>query len=178
MSIVNQKKIIPFEFVLEELFEVSPRIKPMFGAFAIYVNEKIVFILREKSDYLMDNGVWLATTLEHHAELQKIFPHMRSITVFGSGPTGWQVLPLDAPDFEESVIKACQMVLKKDPKIGKIPQSKLSKTRKKIKVVKKVKTLKKQLKVKKTKQKLKPISKKKNKVKQKILVKRKILRKK
>ena len=128
----NVKKVIPFEFVLEELFEVSPYIKPMFGAYAVYVKEKIVFILREKPEHREDNGVWLATTFEHHLELQNIFPNMRSIKIFGPGPSGWQILPSEAIDFEESVIRVCQMVLNKDPKIGKIPKSKLTSKKKKI----------------------------------------------
>lgn len=50
---------------------------------------------------------------------------MRSIKIFGPGPTGWQVLPADAGDFEESVLRACEMVLADDPRIGKIPKSRL-----------------------------------------------------
>lgn len=42
--------------------------------------------------------------------------------MFGPGPTGWQILPLDADDFEESVLKACQLVLKNDVRIGKVPK--------------------------------------------------------
>lgn len=131
MKAVKRKAMVPFEFVLEELFESSPYTKPMFGAFAVYINEKIVFILREKEQYQEDNGVWLATSQEHHNELKKILPNMRSIKIFGPGPTGWQILPEDSSDFEESVLRACQLVLSKDPKIGKIPQSKKRKTTKK-----------------------------------------------
>jgi hypothetical protein len=35
--------------------------------------------------------------------------------------TGWQVLPVDAPDFEEAVLRACDLVLAGDPRIGKVP---------------------------------------------------------
>lgn len=124
MKTANKKNMVPFEFVLEELFDVSPYIKPMFGAFAVYVNDKIVFILRQKKQNQEDNGVWLATTSEHHKELKKVLPNMRSIAVFGPGPTGWQILPEDSTDFEATVLRACQMVLNKDPKIGKVPKSK------------------------------------------------------
>lgn len=149
MKAAIKKNMIPFEFVLEELFEVSPYVKPMFSAFAVYVNEKIVFILRQKKQNQEDNGVWLATTLEHHKELKKLLPNMRSITVFGPGPTGWQILPEDSDDFEASVLKACQMVLNKDPKIGKIPKSKIRKKAKASKGIKK--SAKKIIKSKKTK---------------------------
>ena len=118
-------KPIPFEFVLDELQRLSPYTKPMFGCTSVYIGDQIVFILRQKDPSDSDNGVWMATTAEHHESLQKEFPSLRSIRLFGPGPTGWQVLPLDADDFEESVLRACALVLKKDPRIGKIPKSKL-----------------------------------------------------
>ena len=69
---------------------------------------------------LGDNGVWIATTEEHHASLLTEFPAMRSISVLGSGVTGWQVLPADAPDFEEAALHACALIHAGDPRIGKI----------------------------------------------------------
>jgi hypothetical protein len=93
----------------------------MFGCLAVYVGEKIVLILRDKRDATDDNGVWLATTREHHQSLQRDFPNMRSIRVLGKKVTGWQVLPADAPDFEEAALRACEFVLARDPRIGKVP---------------------------------------------------------
>ena len=46
---------------------------------------------------------------------------MRSIEVLGKGVTGWQVLPADAPDFEEAALRACERILAADPRIGKVP---------------------------------------------------------
>jgi hypothetical protein len=48
---------------------------------------------------------------------------MRSIQIFGPKVTGWQVLPVDAPDFEEAALRACELVMAADPRIGKVPQS-------------------------------------------------------
>ena len=93
----------------------------MFGCLAVYVADKIVLILRDKRDGTADNGVWLATTEEHHDNLRREFPNMRSIQVLGKGVTGWQVLPVDAPDFEEAALRACDLILAKDPRIGKVP---------------------------------------------------------
>jgi hypothetical protein len=98
----------------------------MFGCLAVYVKDKIVVILRDRPDEPADNGVWLATTPEHHASLRRDFPTMRSIEVFGQDVTGWQVLPADAPDFEEAAIRACEFVLARDPRIGKVPGSRRS----------------------------------------------------
>lgn len=117
-------KPIPFPFVLDELAGQVIDTKPMFGAFAVYVDGKIVFILRERESSPRDNGVWLATTAEHHTSLQQEFPSMRSIEVFGPGPTGWQILPVDAEDFEDSVIRACELVRQRDARIGKVPAAK------------------------------------------------------
>jgi hypothetical protein len=69
----------------------------MFGCLAIYVKDKIVLILRDKPKSTADNGVWLATTQEHHQSLRREFPNMRSIQVLGKRVTRWQVLPVDAP---------------------------------------------------------------------------------
>jgi hypothetical protein len=121
---VKRRKTVPFEFVLDALAPVEPTTRPMFGCLAIYVGPKIVLILRDKPGPHPDNGVWLATTIEHHESLGVEFPHMRSIGVLGAAVTGWQLLPVDAPDFEESALRACDLVLARDPRIGKIPKSK------------------------------------------------------
>jgi hypothetical protein len=130
---VKQRKPVPHEFVLDALASLSPRTHPMFGCLAIYVGdkvhgmvpdkvqEKIVLILRDKRDQTADNGVWLATTEEHHQSLRREFPNMRSIQVLGKKVTGWQVLPADAEDFEQAALHACELVLAGDPRIGKVP---------------------------------------------------------
>jgi hypothetical protein len=93
----------------------------MFGCVAVYVEDRIVFVLRDRPSSTADNGVWLATTEAHHESLRREFPNMRSIQVLGKKVTGWQVLPADAPDFEEATMRACELVLAGDPRIGKIP---------------------------------------------------------
>jgi hypothetical protein len=117
------RKAVPHQFVLDALADLSPRTRSMFGCLAIYVGEKIVLILRDKRGETADNGVWLATTLEHHESLRREFPHMRSIQAFGNEVTGWQVLGADAPDFEEAALRACELVVARDPRIGKVPQA-------------------------------------------------------
>lgn len=117
----KQRKPVPHEFVLDAIAPLSPTTRPMFGCLAIYVKEKIVLILRDKPGQTADNGVWLATTEEHHQSLRREFPNMRSIKVLGKKVTGWQVLPADAPDFEETALHACELVLAGDPRIGKVP---------------------------------------------------------
>jgi hypothetical protein len=115
------RKTVPHAFVLDAIASASPVTRPMFGCTAVYVKDKIVLILRQRPHETRDNGVWLATTEEHHASLSREFPNMRSIHVLGKDVTGWQVLPADSIDFEEAALRACELVLKGDPRIGKVP---------------------------------------------------------
>lgn len=122
---LKTRRAIPHEFVLEALAPASPRTRPMFSCLGIYIGTKIVMALRNKGGEAgHSDGVWLATTREHHESLRIEFPNMRSIPVFGAEPTGWQLLPANAPDFEESALRACELILARDPRIGKVPAKK------------------------------------------------------
>jgi hypothetical protein len=122
----RRQKHVPHEFVLDALATLSPATRPMFGCLAVYVEEKIVLILRDRPRSPADNGVWIATTAEHHDALRREFPHMRSIQVLGKATTGWQVLPADTSDFEEAALHACELILAGDARIGKIPKRRIT----------------------------------------------------
>lgn len=124
---MKKKNTVPFEFVLEQLYSANVEIRPMFGCFALYVRNKIVLILREKGNSIRDNGVWIATNKEFHESLKQLFPSMRSIRVFGVKETNWQNLPADANDFEEMVIRACELILHGDHRIGRETKRKSTK---------------------------------------------------
>ena len=128
MKSETKKKGAAFDFVLEELYTLEPTVKPMFGCHAVYVREKIVLILRRKEHYPEDNGVWLATIREHHDSLRKDLRSMRTIGVFGGVESGWQNLPADSEQFEAEVMKACNLILRGDPRIGKTPKRRVKKT--------------------------------------------------
>jgi hypothetical protein len=118
------RKRPPHEFVLEVLGPVVTATRPLFSCLGVYVGAKIVMALRDKPTAPDDNGVWLATTEAHHESLRAEFPYMRSIRVFGKPVTGWQILPADAPDFEESALRACELIAAGDTRIGKVPAKK------------------------------------------------------
>jgi hypothetical protein len=120
---IKKRKPVPHQFVLDAIASFSPVTRSMFGCLAVYIGNKIVFFLRDKPGASPDNGVWLATTEEHHESLRSEFPNMRSVQVLGREVTHWQVLPADAADFEEAALRAAELVLARDPRIGKIPQS-------------------------------------------------------
>ena len=122
------RKRVPYEFVLEALAPLSPMTRPLFSCVAVYIGEKIVFALRDRPTATADNGVWLATTQEHHESLRRELPNMRSIGVLGKDVTGWQILPADSADFETAAFRACELVLARDARIGKVPKVKKKRT--------------------------------------------------
>jgi hypothetical protein len=89
--------------------------------------EKVMLMLRDREKSPEDNGVWIVTTDEHHVSLRRDFPSMRPIALLGGKITGWQVLPVDAGDFEESVGRLCELMVAGDLRIGKVPQSRMAK---------------------------------------------------
>jgi hypothetical protein len=123
-----KRKPIPHEFVLEALAPLSPHTRIMFGCLAIYVGEKIVLCLRDKPTATDDNGVWLATTAAHHESLRRELPSLRSIGVLGKDVTNWQILPAESPHFEQEAMHACDLILARDPRIGKVPKPRSSKS--------------------------------------------------
>lgn len=118
------RRTIPFEFVLDCLGPLAFTVKPMFGMWAIYVDQKIVLILKQKNDNPDTNGVWIATYKEHHKSLKNEFPSLHSISSssIGIDETEWQVLPIDTEDFETSVRKVCELIKHNDSRVGRIPK--------------------------------------------------------
>ncbi|HKR03812.1 MAG TPA: hypothetical protein VJY62_04185 [Bacteroidia bacterium] len=129
---MHLNKKIPFDFVLDYLFQVNPVVKSMFGSYAIYLGNKIMLVLRDKKDHQEANGVWMATSREYHESLKKDFPSMCSVYVLSEGKseTNWQMIPASADDFESSVIKCCEFILQNDPRIGRIPKPKKKRSHK------------------------------------------------
>lgn len=112
---------IPYRFFLDAIEEELVN-KAFFGARAYYRDEAILFILREKPDsFPADNGIWVATHLEHHASLKSELPSLRSLEMFG-GDTSWQVLPADSDGFEDEAFRLAELVQAADPRIGRIPK--------------------------------------------------------
>lgn len=119
----RQRKGAPYDFVLDAIADLPIETRTMFGCLAVYLGDRIVLILRDRRDHAVDNGVWLATTEEHHESLRREFPNMRSLQLFGKKTTGWQVLPADAPDFEQAALRACELIAARDSRVGKVPKS-------------------------------------------------------
>src|SRR6185436_4495952 len=124
------KKLVPFSFVLEELEPLAPNLEPMFGCHAIYIGEKIVLFLCDRDDLLDSEkvadqqGVWVATTREAYASLAAEFSSAQVKPPEELNKSPWLRLPASAPDFEEQALHACELILRGDPRIGRVPKQK------------------------------------------------------
>jgi len=125
------KKKAPFGFALEELNALSPMIKPMFGGFVVYVGEKMTLFLYDQEKWPNFKGVSLATTPEHYRSLAQEFPSTRDAEPQKIGKHPWLLLPAGAADFEEQALRACEMILNGDERIGRLPEEKQFKSAKK-----------------------------------------------
>jgi hypothetical protein len=110
--------------VIEQLYALDPIVKPMFGCHAIYIQNKIVLMLRCKEDFSDDNGVWVSIAPPYKTELKEEIPTLRSIGLFGKMNTTWQNIPQSSDTFEEDIMRVCELILKHDQRIGKIPKAK------------------------------------------------------
>ena len=122
------RKRAPHQFVLDAIAEMHPMIRAMFGALAVYVGEKIVFLLRDRPSDPQANGVWLAIPAEFQESLHAHFPNAGPVRIMGKDISGWRLLAVDAADFEASALYACELVVRKDPRIGKVPNKKQTAT--------------------------------------------------
>jgi hypothetical protein len=98
----------------------------MFSGFAVYVGDKIVLMLRDSPKHPEDNGVWLVfseTANLADAGIRRDFPSIRLIGLLGGKIAHWRLLPADSPTFESEAMQACELLLKRDARFGRVPQS-------------------------------------------------------
>jgi hypothetical protein len=121
---IKTKKPVPFEFVLEELSRLDLYTRPMFGCTAVYVGEKIVLVLRKKEKTDADTGIWVCIPDEHVAAMKREFPMLRGVSFFEDPDSAWQTLHESEPGFEELAMRICELIRKRDPRIGRVPKRK------------------------------------------------------
>lgn len=98
----------------------------MFSGFAVYVRDRIVLMLREHAKSPRDNGVWLVLadgTDPLDPGLRREFPSLRSIELLGNKIRHWLLIPMDSPNFEKEALHACDLIRRRDARLGRIPQS-------------------------------------------------------
>ena len=116
----------PHEFVLEALMPLQPEVRRMFSGFGVYVGERIVFMLRDHAKSPRDNGVWLVLSESADPadpELRREFPSLRRIELLRNKIGHWLLIPSDSPSFETEALRACDLLLRRDPRLGRVPKS-------------------------------------------------------
>ena len=74
-------KAAPYDFV----FDYLPRnivVKPMFGMYYIYLNKKLMLMLREAVKEPEMNGIWVATYKKHHQSLDEEIPDLAEYVLY------------------------------------------------------------------------------------------------
>ncbi|HKF48545.1 MAG TPA: hypothetical protein VKB38_14400 [Terracidiphilus sp.] len=98
----------------------------MFSGFAVYVRNKIVFMLRDCEKHPEDNGLWLVFSEAANLadpQISREFPSLRLIGLLGGKIGHWRLIPADSPSFESEAVHACDLLLKHDTRFGRVPQS-------------------------------------------------------
>ena len=117
---------IPYPFVVDLLTPLAPEVRRIFSAFGVYIGDKLVLMLRERPKHPDDNGVWVVFSEKTNPDdpsTRRDLPLLRPIALLGNKMGHWRVLPASAPHFETEATRVCDFLLKKDPRFGRVPDS-------------------------------------------------------
>ena len=119
---VTTKRRLPFPFIVEELSPIRPTVKHMFGFVSLYLDDKLLCSLRDAVKQPGSNGMWLYTTTEDVDSLAQEFPDLpkRQLWRSRSGNKAWVILASRLENFEEYALKACELILSGDRRIGRL----------------------------------------------------------
>ncbi len=123
MKSESQRKRVPFPFVIDELESLRPTVRTVFGFTHVYLDDKLLFSLRDSPTQPGSNGMWLYTTTEHADGLAREFTDLPRRQIWRSGKKAWIVLASRLPEFEEYAFKACELILGRDQRIGRLTRS-------------------------------------------------------
>lgn len=113
---------IPYEFVFDYL-PGNIIVKKMFGMHYIYLQRRIMMILRLRLNEPEFNGLWVATNKSHHESLQRDVPDLGPFFWAENEQRGNWLLIQDGVDgFEEAAIKVCKLISHGDPRIGNLTE--------------------------------------------------------
>jgi hypothetical protein len=111
--------LIPYDFVLQLLYPVRTTKRKMLGGYALYVNKKLLILLRESATSPEFNGVFVATVPEFFKELQEEIHTSRMEFDLDGSKDSWLFISEDLDDFKNKVQKACELIKQGDERIGK-----------------------------------------------------------
>lgn len=98
----------------------------MFSGFSVYIADRIVIMLRDHVKSPRDNGIWLVLsegTDPADRTLRREFPSLRTIDLLGGAIGHWLLIPSDGLDFETEAMHVCDLLLRRDPRLGRVPKS-------------------------------------------------------
>lgn len=110
---------VPYAFVLRELYPFRPKIRKLFGCYALMKDKQILMLLRDREVQPEFNGVLVATKVEHFEALQKEIHTSRMEFDLDGAEKTWIFISEDLDDFDQKVKKACEMIKNGDERIGK-----------------------------------------------------------
>jgi hypothetical protein len=120
------KPILPHSFVVEALATLNPEVRRMFSGFAVYIGDRLFMMLRHHVKTPQDNGIWLVLSegIEPtDASIRRDLPSLRPIQTVDGKISHWLLIPSDGSDFEKEALRACDLILSHDRRLGRIPQS-------------------------------------------------------
>ena len=117
-----KKRREPFPFILEELESIRPTIKHMFGFTSVYLDDRLLCSLRDSLKQPGSNGMWLYTTKEDLESLAKEFSGLsrRQLWRSRNSDKAWIILASRLESFEEYALRACELILAGDRRIGRL----------------------------------------------------------
>jgi hypothetical protein len=118
----NIRREPPFDFIFDYLVPIETEVAPFFGMFAVRSRGKLLLLLRERANEPNMNGIWVATVGDGAVSLMKELPG--SLVRFDrkSKKDEWLLIPPDAEAFERSAIHLCDLIVHRDPRIGRMPK--------------------------------------------------------
>ena len=129
MKAASQRRSLPFPFIIDELEPLRPTVRNVFGFTHVYLEDKLLFSLRDAATRTGSNGMWLYTTTENADSLANEFPDLPRRQIWRSGKKAWVILASRLGDFEENALRACELILRGDRRIGRVSQRLQNRTR-------------------------------------------------
>ena len=124
MRTKTQRSKLKNHFVLDELAPLRPTIKHAFGFTYVYLGERLLCGLRESEKQRGSNGLWLFTTSEFVDSLGSEFEELSRRYLWRNGKNAWVILASRLPGYEEYCLKACELILNNDRRIGRLARGK------------------------------------------------------
>ena len=109
--------------MLDELASLRPRTKKVFGFTHVYLDDKLLFSLRDSIKRPATNGIWIYTSIEDLDSLAREFPDLPKRQLWRSGKNGWLVLASRIAGFEDYAFKLCELILRGDRRIGRVTRA-------------------------------------------------------